>query len=85
MESQHEFKADVDRFMDHIKVAINLRLEADRRSRSIYALWRTSQDCLVAGAKLRKESDKMIKDAENMVYELIDNAMEEGVLYVQRD
>ena len=75
MASQHEFKDDVDRFMDHIKVAINLRAEADRRSRSIYALWRTSQDCLVAGAKLREESDKMIRDAEYMVYDLIDDAL----------
>jgi hypothetical protein len=81
----HEFKDDVDRFMDHIKVAINLRLEADRRSRSIHALWRTSQDRLVEGNKLREESDKMIKNAEYMVYELVDNAMEEGALYAQRD
>ena len=85
MESQHEFKDDVDRFMDHIKVAINLRVEGDRRSRSMYTLWRTSQDRIVAGAKLREESDKMIRDAEYMVYELIDNAMEEGALYSQRD
>jgi len=80
MTSQHEFKNDVDRFMDHLKKAINLRLEADRRSRS---LWRTAQDQLVAGSKLREESDKMIENAEYMVYEMIDNAMEEGVLYAQ--
>ena len=80
MESQHEFKNDVDRFMDHIKKAINLRVESDRR---YHSMWRTSQDRLVSGAKLREESDKMIRDAENMVYELIDNAMEEGALYVQ--
>ena len=85
MTSQHEFKNDVDRFMDHIKVAINLRVEGDRRSRSMYTLWRTSQDRIVAGAKLREESDKMIKNAEYMVYELVDNAMEEGALYAQRD
>jgi len=72
----HEFKDDVDRFMYHIKKAVNLRAEAERRSRSIYALWRTSQDRLVTGAKLREESDKMIRDAEYMVYELIDNAQE---------
>ena len=80
MASQHEFKDDVDRFMDHIKVAINLRVEGDRRARS---MWLTSQDRLVAGAKLREESDKMIENAEYMVYEMIDNAMEEGVLYAQ--
>ena len=85
MTSQHEFKNDVDRFMDHIKVAINLRLESEKRSHSIYTSWRTSQDRIVAGAKLREESDKMIRNAENMVYELIDNAMEEGALYAQRD
>jgi|TARA_R110000751_G_scaffold171889_1_gene278354 hypothetical protein len=72
----HEFKDDVDRFMDHIKATINLGLEAERRSRSMYTLWRTSQDRIVAGDKLREESDKMLKDAENMVYELIDNALE---------
>ena len=75
MTSQHEFKGDVDRFMAHLQKAINLRVEADRRSRSISALWRTSQQCLLAGAELREESDRMIKDAEYMVYELIDNAM----------
>ena len=72
----HEFKDDVDRFMDHIKKAVNLRAEAERRSRSMYALWRTSQDRIVSGAKLREESDKMLRDAEYMVYELIDNAQE---------
>ena len=76
MESQHEFKDDVDKFMDHIKVAINLRAEAERRSRS---MWQTSQDRIVAGAKLRKESDKMLKEAEYMLYELIDNALDDGV------
>ena len=85
MTSQHEFKDDVDKFMDHIKVAINLRVEGDRRARSMNSKWQTSQDQIVAGAKLREESDKMIKNAEYMVYELVDNAMEEGALYAQRD
>ena len=49
----HEFKDDVDKFMNHINV--------------------------------RKESDKMLRDTEYMLYELIDNAMEEGVLHAQRD
>ena len=79
----HPSKDDVDRFMDHIKVAINLRLEADRRSRSIYRLWRTSQDRIVAGAKLRKESDEMLKKAEYMLYELIDNALDDGVFHAE--
>ena len=29
---QHEFKDDVDRFMDHIHKAINLRAEAEKLS-----------------------------------------------------
>jgi len=68
MASQHEFKDDVDRFMDHIKKAINLRVEVD-----------------IPPFPLRKESEQMIRDAEYMVYEMIDNAMEEGALYAQRD
>ena len=66
MTSQHEFKDDVDRFMDHLRKAINLRLEVD-----------------IPPFPLRKESDKMIENAEYMVYEMIDNAMEEGALYAQ--
>jgi hypothetical protein len=69
--------------MNHIKVAINLRLEADRRSRSMYTLWRTSQDRIVAGTKLRKESDEMLKKAEYMLYELIDNALDDGVFHAE--
>ena len=79
----HPFKDDVNRFMDHIKVAINLRLEADRRSRSMYTLWRTFQDRIVAGAKLREESDEMLKKAEYMLYELIDNALDDGVFHAE--
>ena len=71
MTSQHEFKNDVDRFMDHIKKTISLRLE--------------SNNLIVGGNELREESDKMLRDTEYMVYELIDNAMEEGVLHAQRD
>ena len=66
----HEFKDDVDRFMAHIKKAINLRVEAQVRQ------FHDDYD------ELRSESEKMIKNAEYMVYELIDNAMEEGALYV---
>ena len=68
--SVHEFKDDVDRFMAHIKKAINLRVEAQVRQ------FHDDYD------ELRSESEKMIKNAEYMVYELIDNAMEEGALYV---
>ena len=71
----HQAKVSVDKIMNHIRKAVNLRTEAERRSRSIYALWRTSQDRLVTGAKLREESDKMIRDAEYMVYDLIDDAL----------
>jgi len=73
----HPSKGDVGRFMDNINVIINLRLESDRRSRPMLAWWRTSQDGLVTGAKLREESDKMLKEAEYMLYTLIDDALDE--------
>jgi hypothetical protein len=76
----HSSKKDVDKFMLHIKKAVNLRAEAEGRSRSMYMLWRTSQDRLVTGAKLRKESDDMLREAEYMVYDLIDGAVEEEIL-----
>tara|TARA_R110000824_G_scaffold372892_3_gene563086 strand:- start:2088 stop:2318 length:231 start_codon:yes stop_codon:yes gene_type:complete len=63
----HQFKDDVDRFMDHIKLSINLRA--------------ASEDRMCSGpvkTELRKESEEMVRDAEYMVYEMIDNAMEEG-------
>jgi len=73
----HPFKGDVDRLMDNINVVINLRLESDRRSRPMLAWWGTSQAGLVQGAKLREESDKMLKEAEYMLYTLIDDALDE--------
>ena len=76
----HPSKDDVGRFMDHINAIINLRLESDRRARS---LWHTYQDRIVTGAKLRKESDKMLKEAEYMLYELIDNALDDGVFHAE--
>jgi hypothetical protein len=73
MESQHEFKQDVDKFMDHIKKTINLRLESERS-------WGNADPgfCL----RLRKDADTAFKECEYMVYELIDNAMEEGALHL---
>ena len=68
----HEFKDDVDKFMKHINVVINLRLESDRRSRSMFRKWQAYQEQIVTGTKLREESDKMLRDAEYMLYELID-------------
>ena len=67
----HEFKDDVDRFMAHLQKAINLRVEAEKLSERQWHI-------RVKGSELRKESEKMIRDAEYMVYQLIDNAMEEG-------
>ena len=79
----HEFKDDVDRFMAHLKKAISLRVEAERCSRSTQfaggAKWQAD---INRSSPLKKESERMIRDAEYMVYELIDNAMEEGALYV---
>ena len=66
----HPSKDGVDKFMLHIKKAVNLRAEAEGRSRSMYTLWRTSQDRLVMGA------DDMLREAEYMVYDLIDGAVE---------
>jgi hypothetical protein len=66
----HPSKDGVDKFMLHIKKAVNLRVEADRLTR-----WHRKMD----GAELREESDKMLRDAEYMVYELIDGAMDQFV------
>ena len=48
METQHEYKNDVDRLMDCIHVAINLRLESDR-------IIHSPDTPLVSEAKLRQE------------------------------
>jgi|TARA_R110002051_G_scaffold122077_7_gene195187 hypothetical protein len=74
--TEREFKNDVDKFMDRIKKAINLRIEADRCSRfgTTYSL----KETLVLSAKLREESDEILREAEYMLYEMIDNAMDDG-------
>jgi hypothetical protein len=74
METQHEYRNDVDKFMDRINKAIGLRLESDRRSRlgTTYSL----KETLALSAKLREESDEILRDAEYTLYELIDNALE---------
>ena len=61
METQHEYRNDVDKFMDRIRVAISLRLESDKKT----------------SIRLRQESDEMLRDAEYTLYELIDKALEE--------
>ena len=71
-ETQHEYKNDVDKLMDRIRVAINLRLESDKKA-SIHNPMRDEW----AGADLRQESDEMLRDAEYTLYELIDKALEE--------
>jgi len=72
METQHEYKNDVDKLMDRIHVAINLRLESDKKA-SIHNPMRDEW----AGADLRQESDEMLREAEYTLYELIDKALEE--------
>tara|TARA_R100000306_G_scaffold46182_1_gene43926 strand:+ start:428 stop:634 length:207 start_codon:yes stop_codon:yes gene_type:complete len=57
----------VDRFMDHLKKAINMSVEAERLSQRQWHI-------RVEGLELRKESEKMIENAECMLYELIANA-----------
>ena len=71
-DKQHEYKNDVDKLMDRIRVAINLRLESDKKA-SIHNPMRDEW----AGADLRQESDEMLRDAEYTLYELIDKALEE--------
>ena len=66
----HPSKDGVDKFMSHIQKAVNLRAEAERLA---HRHWHIR----VKGVELRKESEKMIRDAEYMVYELIDNAIGE--------
>ena len=73
----HPSKDDVDRFMDHIKVVINLRLESDKNVGSDLPAVR------LVGAHLRQESDEMLKKAEYMLYELIDNALDDGVFHAE--
>ena len=53
----HPSKDDVDRFMNHIKVAINLRLESDRiiMADPLYPLIRRPSSIKVS--ELRQESD----------------------------
>ena len=79
----HPSKGDVDRFMDHIKVVINLRLESDRiiMADTLYPLIRRPSSIKVS--ELRQESDKMLKKAEYMLYELIDNALDDGVFHAE--
>jgi hypothetical protein len=69
-ETQHEYKSDVDKFMDRIKKAINLRLESDR------IIHRNALTRRETAAKLRQESDKILREAEYTLYELIDKALE---------
>jgi len=60
-DTQHEYKNDVDKLMNRIRIAISLRLESDKKT----------------SIRLRQESDEMLRDAEYTLYELIDKALEE--------
>ncbi len=60
----HLSKDGVDKFMLHIQKAVNLRAEAELSLGSY------------AANKLREESKDALRDAEYMVYELIDKAVE---------
>ena len=77
-DTQHEYKRDVDSFMERIHIAINLRLESDKKA-SIHNPMRDEW----VGAHLRQESDEMLKKAEYMLYELIDNALDDGVFHAE--
>ena len=75
-DTRHEYKNDVDKFMDRIHIAINLRLESDRiiMANPLYPLARKGTAAKVS--ELRQESDKLLRDVEYTLYELIDNALE---------
>ena len=60
----HPSKDGVDKFMLHIQKVVNLRAEAELSLGSYEA------------NKLREESNSALRDAEYMVYELIDGAVE---------
>jgi hypothetical protein len=68
----HLSKDGVDKFMLHIKKAVNLRAEAELSLGSY------------AANKLREESKDALRDAEYMVYELIDGAVERSVDHAYR-
>ena len=76
METQHKYKQDVDRFMNRIRIAINLRLESDRIINASTIDSRSSQVLSNRIASLRQESDTMLRDVEYTLYELIDKALE---------
>ena len=63
----HPSKDGVDKFMLHIQKVVNLRAEAELSLGSY------------AANKLREESKDALRDAEYMVYELIDGAMDQFV------
>ena len=78
----HEFKDDVDRFMNHVRKTVSLRAEAERSLSTARVLTHlrhsnAAEELRIAN-DLRKDADTALKECEYMVYELIDNAMEEG-------
>ena len=77
----HPSKDGVDRLMLHIQKAVNLRAEAEKwkhigwvaPSRDRYK----GENSMVK--EVRREADDALRDAEYMVYELIDSAMDQFV------
>ena len=70
----HPSKDGVDKFMLHIKKAVNLRAEAEVWKHTATVLKYKGENSMAE--KVRKEADDALRDAEYMVYELIDGAVE---------
>ena len=68
----HLSKDGVDKVMLHIQKAVSLRAEAELSLGSY------------AANILREESKETLRDVENMVYELIDGAVERSVDHAYR-
>ena len=70
----HPSKDGVDKFMLHIKKAVNLRAEAEVWKHTATVLKYKGENSMAN--KMREESKDALRDAEYMVYELIDGAVE---------
>jgi len=65
----HPYKGDVNDLFDDINRVINLRQESEQYRRCNHS----------RAVVLRKESDQLLKDSEYKLYELLDQAKEDGI------
>ena len=83
----HPSKDGVDKLMLHIQRAVSLRAEAARWEHTETMLKYKGDNHPVPSRlawDMREEVDDALKDAENMVYELIDGAVERSVDHAYR-